>query len=434
MSRPLVSFCIPTYNRSRYLSSLLDTLARSCRAFPTPTRSSSPTTPRPTTRRRGGARLRRPAADPLPAPRAQHRRLPELAVRDVAGARAATSSTCPTTTASSATQVADTIAKMEADPEIVVVYAPWLLYDLVAQTAAGPVLPGAARPAHRARRARRAARPHPAPPHLPRGADRAPRRAAAPEPRINEHAFFAFVHAADYLTQGAVLIQQHAVLRRHHQLLRRRDARTARQPGGRDRLGPLPRRARIPAGARRQQHRRRGARRLAGAHPADDRGAHVGGDPAAPPGPAQPDRHPHAGDAPARHGLRSAAARCRWTCWPRRRCCTSCCTTRSCTAACGRCSASATSMPECTRLPAEALAAAGGDAWPPCPRWTALSDTLVFVGETAPRRRRRRRGRAAQRARRARARPAAALRALSRAAARSGLQSRKSSRPRAAPA
>ena len=27
-------------------------------------------------------------------------------------------------------------------------------------------------------------------------------------PRVNEHAFFAFVHAADYLTQGAILIQR----------------------------------------------------------------------------------------------------------------------------------------------------------------------------------------------------------------------------------
>ena len=27
-------------------------------------------------------------------------------------------------------------------------------------------------------------------------------------PRVNEHAFFAFVHAADYLTQGAMLIQR----------------------------------------------------------------------------------------------------------------------------------------------------------------------------------------------------------------------------------
>jgi len=90
----------------------------------------------------------------------------------------------------------------------VTVYAPWLLYDLVAQQQQGQFY----------------SVPHDL--RIERGAhtellDHVLRHHIFPEvqitrrealqriiPRINENAFFAFVHAADYLTQGAVLIQQ----------------------------------------------------------------------------------------------------------------------------------------------------------------------------------------------------------------------------------
>ena len=71
-------------------------------------------------------------------------------------------------------------------------------------------------------------------------------------PRVNDIASTPSVQAADYLNQGAVLIQQQPLLRRDHQLLRRRDALAGRQRRGRARLGPLPRRPRVHDGARRQ--------------------------------------------------------------------------------------------------------------------------------------------------------------------------------------
>ena len=105
-------------------------------------------------------------------------------------------------------QVAATIAKMEADPEIAVVYAPWLLFDLVAQQSQGQFFTVP----HDLRIERNQhgqlldhiLRHHIFP------EIQITRRDAfqATMPRINEHAFLAFMHAADYLTQGAVLIQQ----------------------------------------------------------------------------------------------------------------------------------------------------------------------------------------------------------------------------------
>ena len=172
---------------------------------------------------------------------------------------------------------------MEADPDVVITYAPWLLYDLVDAAIAGPVLPGAAGSAHRARPAWRTAGPHPAPPHLPGDLRRAaPTPCMRLMPRVNDIAFYAFAQAADYLAQGAVLHPRAALLRVDHTLLRRREPLAGGQRRGRDRLGPLPRRSGIPDGPRRRRHRRRGARRLPPAHPADDRGAHVGGHPLAP--------------------------------------------------------------------------------------------------------------------------------------------------------
>src|SRR5678816_875203 len=103
-------------------------------------------------------------------------------------------------------QVATAIAKMEVDPEIGVVYAPWVLFDLVAQQSQGQFFTVP----HDLRIERNE--------HV-QLLDHVLRHHIFPEiqiirrdvleatmPRVNEHAFFAFVHAADYLTQGAILI------------------------------------------------------------------------------------------------------------------------------------------------------------------------------------------------------------------------------------
>jgi len=58
--------------------------------------------------------------------------------------------------------LAEVVAVMEADRSVAITYAPWMLYDLVAQQAQGQFLRGAARPARRAGPVRRAARTHPA--------------------------------------------------------------------------------------------------------------------------------------------------------------------------------------------------------------------------------------------------------------------------------
>ncbi len=104
--------------------------------------------------------------------------------------------------------MAETIARMEADPGITVTFAPWKLYDLVAQQEQGQFydVPHDLR-IERDRHGElldHILRHHIFPEvHIAR-------RDALQRlmPRINEHAFFAFVNAADYLSLGAVLIQK----------------------------------------------------------------------------------------------------------------------------------------------------------------------------------------------------------------------------------
>jgi poly(ribitol-phosphate) beta-N-acetylglucosaminyltransferase len=89
-----------------------------------------------------------------------------------------------------------------------VTYAPWLLYDLVAQQPQGQFyqVPRDLR-IERGRHAElldHILRHHIFPEVQIVRRDALQRL----QPRINEHAFFAFVHAADYLSHGTVLIQQ----------------------------------------------------------------------------------------------------------------------------------------------------------------------------------------------------------------------------------
>jgi poly(ribitol-phosphate) beta-N-acetylglucosaminyltransferase len=204
---PLVSFCIPTYKRSRYLRSLLDSLVGQLAAFPYPYEIVIADNASPD----DTAQVVASFADRLPIRSLRHETniggYPnwQFVMSKAIGRYLVYLSDDDSLLGD---QVAATIAKMEADPEIAVVYAPWLLFDLVAQQAQGQFYEV----------------PHDL--RIERGQhsqllDHILRHHIFPEiqitrrdafeatmPRINEHAFLAFMHAADYLTEGAVLIQQ----------------------------------------------------------------------------------------------------------------------------------------------------------------------------------------------------------------------------------
>jgi poly(ribitol-phosphate) beta-N-acetylglucosaminyltransferase len=207
MNSPVVSFCIPTHQRSRYLASLLESLQLQLADFPyayevvIADNASADDTPAVVAR----------FAEELPIRSHRH-------AHNIGGfpnwqfvmsqARGRYIVYVSDDDSILGAQVAETIAKMEADPQIVVTYAPWLLYDLVAQQPQGQFYEV----------------PHDL--RIERGAfaqllDHILRHHIFPEvqivrrdmlqrlqPRINEHAFFAFVHAGDYLKHGAVLIQR----------------------------------------------------------------------------------------------------------------------------------------------------------------------------------------------------------------------------------
>lgn len=206
-TRPLVSFCIPTFNRARYLTSLLESLLVQLDGFAYPyelvvaDNASTDATGEVAREFAGRLPIRylRQAENigcfanvQYVMMQAAGRYVVYLADDDciLGGA------------------VAETIARMEADPGLAVVYAPWQLFDLVAQHDHGqfyevPHDLRIERNAH-AELLDHVLRHHIFPEiHIAR-------RDALQRlmPRINEHAFFAFVHAADYLSLGAVLIQK----------------------------------------------------------------------------------------------------------------------------------------------------------------------------------------------------------------------------------
>ncbi|HSI58347.1 MAG TPA: glycosyltransferase family 2 protein [Ideonella sp.] len=206
MNAPLVSFCIPTYNRSRYLVSLLTSLVDHLAGFPYSFEVVIADNASP---------------DDTPAVVASFAgRLPIRSIRHAQNIGGFANFQFAMQQAIGryvvyvadddgliGEQVAATIAKMEADPEIVVVYAPWLQLDLVEDRNLGQfyTVP------HDLRIERQAhgelldhILTYQIFPEV-----QIVRRDAMVRliPRVNDHAFFAFVHAADYLTLGAVLIQ-----------------------------------------------------------------------------------------------------------------------------------------------------------------------------------------------------------------------------------
>jgi hypothetical protein len=206
MNSPVVSFCIPTYHRSRYLASLLESLVQQLQDFPYAYEvviadNASPDDTASVVERFAAQlpiRSHRHATNIGGFPNWQFVMAQALG-RYIVYVSDDDSLLGP--------QVADTIAKMEADPQIVVTYAPWLLYDLVAQQPQGQFyqVPRDLR-IERGRHAElldHILRHHIFPEVQIVRRDALQRL----QPRINEHAFFAFVHAADYLGLGAVLIQ-----------------------------------------------------------------------------------------------------------------------------------------------------------------------------------------------------------------------------------
>jgi poly(ribitol-phosphate) beta-N-acetylglucosaminyltransferase len=204
---PLVSFCVPTYKRSRYLQSLLEGLSDQLGEFPYTFEvviadNASPDNTRevvtafeqilPIRYLRHDENIGGPANVQFVMMQAAGRYVVYLADDDCILGE----------------QLATTIARMEADPGIAVVFAPWKLYDLVDQKEQGQFYDVP----HDLRVERHQhgellghiLRHHIFPEvHIAR-------RDALQRlmPRINEQAFYAFVHAADYLSLGAVLIQK----------------------------------------------------------------------------------------------------------------------------------------------------------------------------------------------------------------------------------
>lgn len=204
---PIVSFCVPTYNRARYLDSLLESLTQELAGFPfsyevfVSDNASTDATTEVVSRFEARLPLRYvrhaenrggPANAHYVHAHALGRYLVYVADDDaILGAR-----------------VAQIVAQMEANPAIGVAYAPWKLLDLVADQDQGQfytqdrdVLLGRGQYAELL--------------------DAVLRYRIFPEiyicrtemlraamPRVQEQAFYAFVHAAEFLQHGSVLLLQ----------------------------------------------------------------------------------------------------------------------------------------------------------------------------------------------------------------------------------
>lgn len=205
MSTPLVSFCIPTFNRSRYLDSLLDMLAKQLVGFPysyevfISDNASTDETPEVIERHQGALPLRCVRRD-------TNHGGPSNWQYVMSHARGTYLIYLADDDAILGEQVATTVARMEGDPRIAVAYAPWILFDLVDDKLQGQFY----------RQDRDML--------VPQGdhaalLDGLLRFSAFPEifvcrsqalhqvmPRVHEQAFFAFVHAAEFTQIGAVLL------------------------------------------------------------------------------------------------------------------------------------------------------------------------------------------------------------------------------------
>ncbi|MCW7540528.1 glycosyltransferase family 2 protein [Aquabacterium sp. A7-Y] len=205
MNRPLVSFCVPTYNRSRYLESLLDMLVTQLAEFPysyevfVSDNASTDTTPEVVESFRERLPIRYTRHD-------ENRGGPANWQHVMSQARGTYLIYLADDDALLGDRVADVIARLEQNPDVGIAYAPWMLYDLVAGEPKGQF--------YRQDRDLR----------IERGDQRALldallRHAVFPEiyvcrrellaqvkPRIHEQAFYAFVHASEFLERAGVLL------------------------------------------------------------------------------------------------------------------------------------------------------------------------------------------------------------------------------------
>ena len=207
MTQPVVSICIPTFNRSRYLGSLLASLTVQLEGFAYPYEIviSDNASPDATREVVNGFAQQLPIRYLCHAENIGCFPNVQFVMMQAAGRYVVYLSDDDCLLGE---PLAATIARMEADPGIAVTFAPWKLFDLVAQQEQGQFydVPHDLR-IERGQHGEllgHVLRHHIFPEiHVAR-------RDALQRlmPRINEHAFYAFVHAADYLSLGAVLIQK----------------------------------------------------------------------------------------------------------------------------------------------------------------------------------------------------------------------------------
>jgi hypothetical protein len=204
---PLLSICVPTYNRSRYLASLLEGLAAQLAAFPYPyelvisDNASTDDTPAVVAR----------FLDRLPIRAIRHAETigcyPNV-VFAMTQARGRYMMYLADDDCLLGDSLAEAVAAMEADPGVVITYAPWMLYDLVGQQAQGQFyeVPRDLR-IERGEHAELLGHvlSHHIFPEIYIARTEVMKRLM---PRVNDIAFYAFSQAADYLNQGAVLIRQ----------------------------------------------------------------------------------------------------------------------------------------------------------------------------------------------------------------------------------
>jgi hypothetical protein len=206
MNFPLLSLCVPTYNRARYLDSLLAALALQMRSFPHPyeivisDNGSSDDTSEVVARH----------AQALPIRALRH---PETigcypnVIFAMTQARGRYMMYLADDDCVLGEQLAEVLAAMEADAGVVITYAPWLLYDLVEQKSQGqfyrvPQDLRIERGAH-GELLGHILRHHIFPEIYVARTDAMMRLM----PRVNDITFYAFAQAADYLALGAVSIR-----------------------------------------------------------------------------------------------------------------------------------------------------------------------------------------------------------------------------------
>jgi hypothetical protein len=206
MTSPLLSLCVPTYNRARYLDSLLGTLASQMQDFPVPyeivisDNGSSDNTPQVIARH----------AALLPIRAIRHAETigcyPNV-IYAMTQARGRYMMYLADDDCVLGDQLAAVVAEMEADPDVVITFAPWLLFDLVEQKSQGQFyqVPQDLRfgRGQHAELLSHILRHHIFPEIYVARTDAMLRLM----PRVNDIAFYAFAQAADYLGQGAVRIR-----------------------------------------------------------------------------------------------------------------------------------------------------------------------------------------------------------------------------------